>query len=147
MINYFLGKNIDKLVENSIANNIEWYKKELKEKILSGITEEKDCEKINLELHSQLIAKIVVSVSAFMSTSPFSISTKYRLTLLSPSICGYDFHGEPMSLAILYCIVYYAYTGKKAKIFNATKQNHILHAYLEKSLKEIDDEISCVKNN
>ena len=139
MLNYFLGKKIETLIENSILNNLDWFKSEVKCKILNQDLSEKD-ELIFMCVHKQLIENIVIDVTNFMKGNPPNIYTKYTLTMTSPSICGYDFFNEEMSLGILYCVVYYAYTGKKAKSVTASKQNHILYAYTNKVFKELDDE-------
>lgn len=140
MINYFLGKKIETLISNCTLNNLNWFKDEIRCKMKDENINEEDFEKFFMGIHSQLIGRIVNDVSNFIKGNPPNIFTRYNLALMSPSICGYDFHDENMSLGILYCIVYYAYTGKKANSVTASKQNHILHAYTTQILKELDDE-------
>lgn len=143
MLNFLLGKKIETLFENTISNNMQYFMGLIKD-VIAKHPEESITEEEYMEIHAALIQNIVVDITNFMKGNPFSIFTKYQMYMMSPSIVEPFFAGEPMSAAILYCIVYYAYTGKKAKSVIATKQNHVLHAYTTRALHEIDEELSKV---
>ena len=143
LLNFLLGKRLEVLIQNAIQNNMEWFKNEIRNKFLNSNVNEKDSEQIYMELNANLIQNIVSDITKFVRGNPGTISARYQLALMSPSISGYDFHGEDMSLGMLYCVLYYAHTNKKAKLVTASKQNHILYAYIQKALHELDEEKVC----
>ncbi len=72
-----------------------------------------------------------------------SAEMRWKLAMGSPALAGVPdgaIDMVPLPAGVVYCLFYYAVTGKKAKYKYATQHNHIFHDYIDSALKELAEE-------
>lgn len=139
-------KNLEQILVNNVMNCLPDFKKSFKHEIqrldMDDSFTEKEMEVVFSELYQKLLAEIERNFFRFMQNAPPAVSTRYDLLLINPDACGYPLsESESLSVGALYCLGYYAFTGKKADSVVASKLNHILHHYIDEVLHELDGEI------
>ncbi|MPM74049.1 hypothetical protein SDC9_121034 [bioreactor metagenome] len=135
---------LTKVILNSVKNNIGIYKQSIIDNI-SNIKSNPELE--NTVLFQSIRQEYLDHVSndvfnSFKLSSP-SIAARIQLTLMSPSLCGYDdINFENGILAgSIYAICYYSMNNKVAAPKDCINLNHIHNDIMEQALSELDKEL------
>lgn len=136
---------LSKAIINACYNCKDTYKKAIMDNIenLNNIVDEKRAKEMFAEIRRQYLDDVANNVINTFKVSSPNVFARIKLSLMSPSICGYeDINIDTGIMAgSVFAICFYAMKNKVAPANVCVRLNHIQNDIMDEILQEVDNEL------
>lgn len=138
-------EKLTKLIIESSKSNIEQYKSDARDWMERGrrdLLDEKDREKIYMEIRRNYCDAVEEDVVAAISEEDPSMTEKIEKIIMNPSLCGYkmDLTSGILMAGRVFAICYYAIRGVKADPDDCVSLNNMQNDLMNRAMGEITEE-------